>query len=204
MEVFIKQEFLEFIISTCILSFVFTLIFNADICLEIVGESIGFIFKRAKESVHWIWKKMHKKDDLIQRLPTHEPWGWTADEVSEALEWVAYEETSKYKAYEEAKEAFEATPEYKDWEEATKAVEETWGAVKETSEFKAFAVTAKHKPFKEAQKELDEAYEVVMATPEHKEYRKTMEALVAAWDAMWATPEYKAQNEIWNEIWEVK
>lgn len=113
LEILTKQEFLEFIISTCILSFVFTLIFNADICLEIVGEFIGFIFKRAKESVHWIWKKMHKKDDLIQRLPTHEPWGWTADEVSEALEWVAYEE---------AKEAFEATPEYKDYDEAEEAV----------------------------------------------------------------------------------
>ena len=169
--------------------------------LEIGGESIGVISKRAKESVHWIWKKTHKKDALIQCLPTHEPWGWTADEVNEALEWVAYKETSKYKAYEEAKKAVEATPEYKDWKEAVKVETEAWKVVKGTSEYKAFEATAKHKTFKKAQKALDEAYEVVMATPEYKEYWKTMKALVAAWEAVAATPEYKAQNEIWNEIW---
>ena len=52
MEVLTKQEFLESIILASITSLVVNLILNADICLEIVGEFIGFI-KRKKESVHF-------------------------------------------------------------------------------------------------------------------------------------------------------
>ena len=87
-----KLEVLQFIIFNCmlpfIISFVVTCILNADMCLDIVGDFIWFI-KEKKESVHfWIWQKTHK-DELIQKIlnkePTYEIPGWTADEVNERL-----------------------------------------------------------------------------------------------------------------------
>lgn len=89
MEVLTKQEFLESIILASITSLVVNLILNADICLEIVGEFIGFI-KRKKESVHfWIWQKTRKDKELIQEIlskePTYELPGKTADEISASL-----------------------------------------------------------------------------------------------------------------------
>ena len=107
MEVLIKQEFLESIIFTCILasitSLVVNLILNADICLEIVGEFIGFI-KRKKESVHfWIWQKTHKEptQEILSKEPTYELPGKTSDEWAALLE--SWAESIAY-AYSEREE----------------------------------------------------------------------------------------------------
>lgn len=108
MEVLTKQESLESIIFTCILagitSLVVNLILNADICLEIVGEFIGFI-KRKKESVHfWIWQKTHKElsQEILSKEPTYELPGKTADEWTALLEsWARAAEPSGKRYLEE-------------------------------------------------------------------------------------------------------